>query len=83
MPIIRTNKEMEALPDEDYIDLVLEAFLEDGDYYCRYYGKVEYIRLVNVIIISYSCLIPLTDGSRWKFYDTAYEYRPFSKAANN
>jgi len=83
MPVIRTNREMDNLETEDFIDLIPEEFLEDGEAYVRCYGDVVYQRLVNVVICDYSCLIPLNDGSRWKFEETTYLYSPLSKAANN
>ena len=81
---VRTMEEMEALSDDDYIDLVPDDFLRDEEDYLRRRATQHYHRFVNVVIFTIECMIPLTDGSKWHFHNTEYHYEPLHvRGANN
>jgi hypothetical protein len=75
--------EMQALSDDEYINLVPDEFLEDEEAYVRRYGHSVYQRLVNVVIFELSCTIPLSDGTHWQFHDTMYVWEPLDPRASN
>lgn len=79
----RTMAQMQALSDDEYMNLVPEEFLEDGEAYVKRHGNNIYQRLVNMVIFEMDCNIPLSDGTIWHFHETMYVWEPLDLRATN
>lgn len=79
-----TMKEIDALDNERYVELMPEEFLLDPERYLNMYADMEWTRYVHMVVCEAALLMPLNNGDRLHFHDFAYYYKPVDvRAANN